>query len=66
LVKPGEGGILLDSTSCGAVLQVPTHFFVASPTNVAEIFESEMLSKETSIMINTVIFFIEFLLFIVA
>ena len=27
LVKPGEGGILLDSTSCGPVLQVPTHFF---------------------------------------
>jgi hypothetical protein len=28
LVKPGEGGILLGSTSCGAVAQVPTHFFV--------------------------------------
>jgi hypothetical protein len=26
LVSPGEGGMLPDSTSCGAVLQVPTHF----------------------------------------
>src|SRR3989339_809989 len=28
LVKPGEGGILPGSTSCGAVAQVPTHFLV--------------------------------------
>jgi len=26
-VKPGKGGLLRVSTSCGAVLQVPTHFF---------------------------------------
>ena len=26
LVKPGDGGMLPVSTSCGAVLQVPTHF----------------------------------------
>jgi hypothetical protein len=25
LLKPGLGGMLLGSTSCGAVLQVPTH-----------------------------------------
>lgn len=29
-VKPGGGGILPGSTSCGAVAQVPTHFFVES------------------------------------
>ena len=29
LVKPGAGGMLPGSTSCGAVLQVPTHFFAA-------------------------------------
>jgi hypothetical protein len=28
LFKPGAGGILLGSTSCGAVLHVPTHIFV--------------------------------------
>ena len=27
LVNPGAGGTLPGSTSCGAVLQVPTHFF---------------------------------------
>ena len=28
-VKPGSGGTFLGSTNCGAVLQVPTHFFAA-------------------------------------
>ena len=31
LLKPGAGGLLRGSTSCGAVLQVPTHL---SPGNL--------------------------------
>ena len=30
LLRPGDGGLLPGSTSCGAVLQVPTHLFAGS------------------------------------
>src|SRR5690606_34563385 len=34
LFSPGSGGILCGSTNCGAVTQVPTHFFPDSEATV--------------------------------
>jgi hypothetical protein len=49
LVRPGSGGMLCGSTNCGAVAQVPTHFFSVSLLEVAK-SPHELSSK--NVMVN--------------